>query len=416
MRHASRHLPLVILLGLSLMFCGCITARTKGDRAFEQGQYNEALDHYEELIEEGVKDPDVFYRAARASIAIGGFVDAERYFTQALQYGAGLDVARELAEFYVSTNNYASAVRVYQLLLSRDTDLERSKPIYNNMGAALMYAGRPFDAESYLMLAQQLKPKDSSPYLNLGILYDRHLKQPWLAINFYECFARLEPQDERQIQQVAQRSRELHARWSRLYDSSLVECGEPYVPRVAQQRVDLKQAMSEAGLEDSEIEDAEDSEIDIGLEDSGATGPIEVERMVEETPRESEPSPVESGPDHESVIRSAKLAHAEARHRDVVDLLTEVPLSKLKRSDREMLGASLIEIGKPREAASWLELALGQEDTPRTVELLIRAYRRSDQNARVSELCRTYRSQKDYAVATENCPEPANSADDEQGE
>src|SRR5690554_5557648 len=149
-----------------------------GDRAFEAGDYSAALRYYEEEMVEGAHDWKLYHRAALASTRIGSFATAERYYSLSLRYGGGVDVATDLAAFYVQTSNYARAVRVYQFLLKHTDD---PQPVYNNLGTALMYAGLPFDAESYLMISQQMDPKNPLTYINLGVLYDQHLKQPQLA-------------------------------------------------------------------------------------------------------------------------------------------------------------------------------------------------------------------------------------------
>lgn len=397
-------LLVVILTMLALILSGCVTTQTRGDRAYENGNYNEALDYYEELFDEGVKDPEIYHRAAKASIAIGGFVAAERYYTLALRHGAGLDVARELGEFYVNTSNYASAVRIFQFLLRAEKKGSQTQAIYNNLGAALMYAGSPFDAESYLMIAQQMQPRDPFPYLNLGLLYDRHLKQPWLAINFYECFVGLAPESGRSPE-VRQRTQELSSRWTRLYEPGVVSCGEAYVPKSTGDRANLREILGPPA--EGEDETIPTQTIEVG-DPEGEVNDVQVERMVEDTPSTdsaSKPDP----------IQRAKIAHAEARHKEAVELLTGVPLASLKARDKAILGASLMEISRPADAILWLEMSLNERETPETVELLLRAYRRGDQKERMVELCSKYEERRGFGRATESCPERDSGSDTKAG-
>ncbi|MEZ4458910.1 MAG: tetratricopeptide repeat protein [bacterium] len=253
-----------LLLALCVVASGCMTSRDYGDRAFEAGRYNEALDNYEKAVEEGVRDHEMFRRAAQASLNTGDFSGAERYYSQALRNGAGLDVARELAQFYVKTNNFVSAVRVYEYLLNTDPNVQA---VYNNLGTALLYANKPFDAETYLMIAQQMEPDDPYPYLNLGILYDQHLRQPREAVGFYRCYQQFAPKQDSTYQLTGQRIAEIEERWGE--DPPIVTCGKPFEPQKAKAVVDLRKELEVEG------------ELDLGME--GPTeGPIEVQLLVTE--------------------------------------------------------------------------------------------------------------------------------------
>ncbi len=398
MPHTTRKPSLLVVLFVcfSLILAGCVTARTKGDRAFDNGNYNEALDYYEELFDEGVKDPELYHRAAKASIAIGDFGPAERYYTLALRYGAGLDAARELAEFYIGTSNYASAVRVYQFLLASQKNQGARQAVYNNLGAALMYAGSPFDAESYLMIAQQMEPEDPFPYLNLGLLYDRHLKQPWLAINFYQCFSKLSPKNTR-TQEVRQRTQELRARWAKLYEPDVVDCGQAYSPEPQKKAANLKEILGPPPKEGEEETKVSAPAFEVGSPD-GELGTVEVERMVEDSPpRETKEEPT-------SALQQAKIAHADADHARVIQLLTSLPVSQLGARDKAILGASLMEEKRLEDAVTWLEMSLNEQESPQTVELLVRAYRRGDQKERMIGLCKRFEGREAYKLATEACP------------
>jgi hypothetical protein len=186
-----------IVVMAMFLFSGCVTTKERGDRAFAASQYNVALDHYEIAIDKGSQDPQLYFKAAEAAVRIGDFSLAERYYSRSLRYGGGEKVARAVAEFYIATSNYTKAVRVLQELLDT-TDNPQS--VFNNLGAALMYAGLPLDAESYLLVAQQMSPVDPVPYINLGVLYDKYMHQPRLGMGFYRCFcasARGASRDER---------------------------------------------------------------------------------------------------------------------------------------------------------------------------------------------------------------------------
>ena len=266
---------------LFLSFTACVTNKAIGDRAFEAGQYKDALAIYEKDIREGSEDPDLYRNAANAAVNEGAFGVAERYFSKSLRYGGGIPVARELAEFYVQTSNYASAVRVYQYLLTKSPN---SQPVYNNLGTALLYAGSPFDAENYLILAQQLNPNDPIPYVNLGLLYDKHFRQPSVAIGFYKCFLKIAPNDPNSPT-VRQRTSELAEKVRRLSPPEIA-CDEPYFQEQnATALKAIKPAMREIDLqfatEDSkepggvEIVNEGRGEVDSKLSDIGQQPSVE---------------------------------------------------------------------------------------------------------------------------------------------
>lgn len=222
---------------------GCASQQTRADRAFESEKWEEAYSRYEEIINQGTNDWEVYYRAAQAATHLGNFSKAERYYGRALRNGGGTQVARKFAEFYLQTSNYSQAVRLLQFLLETEDDNKQS--LYNNLGTALMYAGSPLDAESYLQIAQQLAPNDPIPYVNLGVLYDRHLQQPQLAAGFYKCYLKLADNKESQQQRIRSRLSRISTPRSRGGGRG-VECGKPYSPgsrRVA----DLEKEMEEMG-------------------------------------------------------------------------------------------------------------------------------------------------------------------------
>lgn len=373
----------------ALLLSGCATIQRQGDRAFEHGNCEQALENYDEAAENGVKDPKMFHNAALCALKLGDFAAAEKYYSQALRFGAGLDVARELAGFYVRTSNYVSAIRVYQYLLYQETD---KQPVYNNLGTALMYAAQPFDAESYLMVAQQLNPKDPSPYLNLGLLYDRHLKQPWLAINFYECYDELTRGRAKNSQMVRQRASELHDRYDRLYEADAVECGKPYQPNGTTTRVANLREVVEEGLPDEAEEPAAHAP-----DDPNAEPPV-IERQV--TDDDTAAAETTATP----AVEQARKAYRDGRWADAVGLFTSVSLAQLTPMDQKFLGIAYQKQANWAMAGHWLELALTTTEDSEILSALFDVYTRTNQEDRIAGLCKRYgKSSKYEKIAAEYC-------------
>lgn len=383
--------PVALLVGCAALVlgAGCGSIQRQGDRAFERGEYQVALDYYDEAEATGVKDPEMYHHAAQSALKLGDFAAAEKYYAKALQFGAGVAVARELATFYVKTSNYVSAVRVYQYLLYQEGE---KQPLYNNLGTALMYAGQPFDAESYLMIAQQMDPRDPLPYVNLGLLYDRHLKQPWLAVNFYECYGELTQGRADNAQMVRQRAAELRDRYHRLYEPDALACGQPYQPGAAVVQVeDLKEVVA-AEFPDRPPDEPADAGPPI------ENGPV-IERQVTEVDLPSDAGTAD-------LLAGARLAYSEGRWADAVKAYAALPLAQLQAQDHKFLGVAYQKQANWAMATHWLELALTQTDDAELVGALFDVYARAGQQERISALCKRFGKSSEYEnIASSYCRE-----------
>lgn len=361
----------ITMLTLCVLLAGCTNTQRRADRAFEAKRYSDALELYDEAIAAGNRDPMLFYNAARASLSAGDLAGAERYYSRSLDLGASNDVAWELANFYVSTSNYVSAVRVYRYLLYRESD---KQPVYNNLGTALMYAGLPFDAESYLMVAQHMDPLSPSPYLNLGLLYDRHLRQPWLAVNFYECYDELTRGRAENTAMVRQRSAELRDRYYRLYQRGAVECGVEYQPSAPTASLDA--IRTEFPVEDEQAADKPKDEpppVELNLEGTQPDEPVTVETTAPTLP-----------PDALDVARAA---FDGERWADTVAAYGLLPMSRLATDDFYKLGVAYREQANFPMAIHWLELARASEPTPQSAAALLATYAAANRTDRTAQLC-----------------------------
>ncbi len=286
------HLLGCCLAAALMAAAGCASQQQRAERAFESEDWDEAYSRYETLIEEGEADWKVYFRAARAATHLGNFSKAEKYYSRALRNGGGTRVARKFAEFYLQTSNYSQAVRLLQYLL--ETEPNNKQSLYNNLGTALMYAGSPLDAESYLLVAQQMEPEDPIPYVNLGVLYDRHIRRPQLAADFYKCYLKLADGKQGQQQRIRSRLSRISSQ-GRVSAGSQVECGKPYSPN-SRTVADLEEKMKEIGGDspgESQAEaGAEDKDpIDLGFGGSDGEADGEASASAKETRDRSEESP-----------------------------------------------------------------------------------------------------------------------------
>ena len=371
--------------------------------------YGAALSYYEMAIGEGSQDPELYYSAAQAAQRQGAFGKAERYFSQSLRYGGGVEVARGLAEFYIQTSNFSQAVQVFQYLMRYEEDVQ---PVYSNIGTALMYSGHYMDAESYLLIAQQMDPADTVPYINLGVLYDRHLRNWPRAVRFYECYVEMSS-DASQTRTVRTRLQEIEN--TRAVDTSRVglSCGDTYAAKEPEKR-DLRE---ELGVADT------GGPLDV----SGA--PIDVDGINLDLPLVYQPDSANGG--GETEVREIEVVHRErdtasetggaqvlaeddwsieahdafeaGRYDEVVELLSELSDEEADVSSKALLGKSLFQVGRFEESAEVLEEVLSERPTPELADRIINAYQRAGDREGVQRICDRFSDWPDYEEALSEC-------------
>jgi Flp pilus assembly protein TadD len=403
----------VVLAGFcALVFVGCATPEQRADRALEAGDHTRALEFYKMEIADDPRDPELYYKAAQAAIESGNLSLAERYYSRSLRYGGGTKVAKALAQFYLKTSNYASAVRVLQRLLD---EVEDTQPIYNNLGTALMYSGMPLDAESYLLVAQQMEPDDPIPYLNLGLLYDEHMNNSRLALGFYECYMRL-GDTMKQVRKVRVRVKELQRRWGRPPSQFDVACGKPYEPGVAAgsaeslAKLKAESDADESGGESDEKteKDSETRPIDLGVsagEKARPDQPPSIEKQVEDTPERRAESDARRSDETLATLERAERAFAAGEFDKVVQAFSDLPVDALNPRNTAMYGIALHEVGRNDDAEHWLEHSLERRPTVRVFETLIGIYRKTENQRELTGTCDQFRTHPNLGErADEICP------------
>ncbi|MFB6263755.1 MAG: tetratricopeptide repeat protein [Bradymonadaceae bacterium] len=463
-----RRLTFAVFVSLFVALAtGCATVEEKGHRAFEKGNYKEALGYYQRVIEEGTRNWRVYYRAAKSAENEGNFATAEKYYARAYRHGGGTKVVRSFAKFYVRTSNYTRAVRLYQYLLN--TDVEKQS-VYNNLGAALMYANSALDAESYLLIAQQMDPTDPVPYANLGVLYERHLNKPYRAIGFYRCYLKMAGSGGR-ASKISRRVSELERRYGQRASRANVECGKPFRPRAGARAATSGSAGATGAKGPIELKlgspggDGDGSDAETDGSKSGSSDETGGEATDETSPEEGSSSSAdgadeeksfeivvagkgetgsaasqsgpasadESGPggkeegggapaskggtetsDREAVLRRARRAWKVDNYQQVVDAISQLSLSSLGVDSMRMYGLSLAELGRNEKAAQWLEWTVRRKPDPTVVEKLIDVYRRLGRRRDLKGLCRKFDGRSSYAEVLKSCPESEKSVDEKQ--
>jgi len=395
-----------------------VSTQQRGDRAFKAGQFSEALDHYERAIDGGDHSAEIYSNAAQAALRIGDFSLAERYFNRALQNGGGESVARELADFYIATSNYTKAVRVLQTVLETTQD---PQTIFNDLGTALMYAGSPLNAESYLLVAQQMKPDDPVPYVNLGVLYDKHLHNSRLAYGFYKCFLELSP-NSRQSGKVRARISLLETRYNHDFPARYdVACAQPYQPAAAgagdlKREVSRRLADEAFGDDDESVEQhasdgAASNPAQPSEQGSGETGEITIDRGVVDPLPPSTPTGASGAGSHVQIATLAETAFANHNHQEVIELLKKLPVDALTTRLMGIYGQSLSAVGDYERARRWLSAAVADAPEPDTVLALWTAYHQLNRIPAALALCERFADKSGYGDFLKQCASVAESRD-----
>lgn len=366
----------LVLVFLFVCCTSACTAQKRADVALSEGRYADALMLYEQEIDDGSKDPEVFTSAARAANKVGDFATAERHYSRALRYGAGVPVMREFADFYISTGNYVSAARVLSALIDIDDD----KPtIYNNLGTALLYGGRPVEAESYLLTSQQLRPESPLPYLNLGVIYERHYKRYALGMSFYLCYLELSGQQGVQLTQIQSRLTEL----GRFVDGSPpdIGCGEPYfAPDAAELDADAKRAALRALKDRARAEDA-------GVQPEAPKGAV----VDDKGPGDSSNAVTRDGT-YEEARKLARRHYRAGKCADVFLTYDDVPVEARVVDDFRVLASCYSMSGQALEALEANLTVLEMDPNSVDLAIVLRALGTS-RPAETRSLCEKYELQ-----------------------
>lgn len=399
----------VLLLSLLVSLSGCALSLTdRADEAYKKGEYTRAIELYEEAIGEGNRDPELFYRAAQASLKVGDLAGAERYYSRSIRYGGGVTVMRALAQLYIQTSNYTRAVQVLYELLNYDTD---QQPIYNNLGTSLMYAGSPFEAESFLLVAQQMDPKDPVPYVNLGLLYDRYMKQVDLGAEFYQCYLSLSSPKAEQRRQIMLRLKELGVSPSAQGPERVVICGEVYTPR-AQGGPDPSKLRAALGVEEDEGKETPKT-IELGVNGDQKTGENNAPPTVETsggktTPPTEKTSPVvvstEGASPEQDAREKARERYDKAEYEAAARALETIPIEKITAEDARLMARVQNALEQPLDAETWWRLSLERKPSAIALGELLKLMRAQKRTSDMKALCSEYEGREELSPVAHYCP------------
>ncbi|MGL4551727.1 MAG: tetratricopeptide repeat protein [Gemmataceae bacterium] len=184
-----RAFPLAALLAA----LGCVTpgmeaerARARhaadGQRAFRQGGYAEAREHYTAALTLQPDDPDLLYNLGRCAEGQGKKAEAEGLYRQAIDARPDHAPARRARTgLLIATGRRAEAERDVKAWLA---DRPQAAAAYVEDGWLSLQAGDVDSARGRFQQALDLDPRDGRAMVELGRIYER-LDHPGRAADLY---------------------------------------------------------------------------------------------------------------------------------------------------------------------------------------------------------------------------------------
>lgn len=176
-----------------------------GRRAYDDGDFDKALEHFRSQIESFPSDAESYSNAGQVLVRLGRTTEAMPYLLKAVdldpnRWAYRFNLARAhglLGQWEQAVQNYSEADRLFP----------GDYATLFNLGQALHRAGHESDAVGRYRQAIQQKPDDSSFYLALGVSEEK-LGHAAEAAAAYRRYVAMEPA-ARHAESVAAKAKEL---------------------------------------------------------------------------------------------------------------------------------------------------------------------------------------------------------------
>ncbi|MCJ2541945.1 tetratricopeptide repeat protein [Thermostichus vulcanus] len=172
---------------------------------FQLGQYDQAEHYYQQALALQPQDPHILTDLAHIYRQRGWFSTAIEHLELALQAEFTPDRARQLADLYRDSEQFESAIALYQQLIQQNPE---QAALYNGLGLTLAQQGNLEEAVVAFRKALTLDPFLVEAHLNLGTaLLDQ--EEPTAAIEAYQAALALQPDRPRTYFNLATAFRKL---------------------------------------------------------------------------------------------------------------------------------------------------------------------------------------------------------------
>jgi|GEM_PF-461434 len=163
-----------------------------------KGDFKSSLENAEMSIKSDPENSDAHYCKGKSCFNLRQYNKSIHELEEAIRLGLNTsDVHFELGSNYYKKKNYRKASIEYKMSLEKDPE---NIEAINNYAVIMSKLGKNREAEKYLLQSIKTNPDFILSYKNLGILYDRKIKNSKKAVFYYkEYFNRISVGSEKRI-------------------------------------------------------------------------------------------------------------------------------------------------------------------------------------------------------------------------
>ena len=165
----------------------------KARKAHQEGRTEEAMKLYQEVMEEGNKDPAVFLPYSVLLIRNGRYAEAREMLVKNQKLPMGPDQKNQLFVNYAACVYKMGELQKGIDLLERQHQKQPSGMIYETLGYLYIEAGDAEKALAYNMEAYEYDDEDAITLDNLGQIYYRMLGDKEKAKEYFEKAIEVKP-------------------------------------------------------------------------------------------------------------------------------------------------------------------------------------------------------------------------------
>lgn len=185
----------IVCLALAMLGsvgCGAVPSgrNVEGVRLFQQGQYQQAVDRFQQALKADPSNADAYYNLAATYHRLGrlqgtknDLEQSERYYNQALDHNPNhIDSYRGLAVLLTEQNRSADAFRLLEGWIERQPSVAEARVELARLHEEF---GNKEAAKEHLLEALSINPEDARALAALGSIHEK-LGNPQQALADYQ--------------------------------------------------------------------------------------------------------------------------------------------------------------------------------------------------------------------------------------